>query len=217
MTGKPLFNFPEFDRVRDLWKLFGWTVVSPADMNRENGFDPSNPYLEPPTLTKEFQEEALRRDVEALLDVNAVVMLDGWQHSTGARAEYCIARWRHIPVYDERGNFIPSLFDGLKPAKDDDDPKAVEGSKKCPMDLLPPIALLHTAWVLGHGAEKYGPWNWRTSGIKQSTYVAAMLRHIMAMHSGAWEDADSGIPHAAHIAASCAILMDAEIAGKLER
>lgn len=36
------------------------------------------------------------------------------------------------------------------------DPKGDAGSKKCPLDLLPPVALAETAWVLGLGARKYG-------------------------------------------------------------
>ena len=58
------------------------------------------------------------------------------------------------------------------------------------------------------GAAKYGPWNWRSARINLSTYIAAIYRHTTAIADG--EDIDeSGYPHAAHIAASCAIILDA--------
>ena len=95
-----------------------------------------------------------------------------------------------------------------------ENPKEAQGRKKCPMHLLPPEFLIQTANVLGHGAAKYNPWNWRTAPIKLSTYLAAIYRHTTAFADG--EDIDeSGFPHAAHIAASCAIIIDAMKHGTL--
>jgi hypothetical protein len=96
-------------------------------------------------------------------------------------------------------------------------PKQIEGDKKCPMQLLPPVALRNTAWVLKLGADKYGAWNWERDGIILDTYIGAILRHLMAMHDGEWLDGESGLPHAAHIAASGMILMDADSKRMLER
>ena len=93
-------------------------------------------------------------------------------------------------------------------------PKEIEGRKKCPMHLLPPEFLIQSANALGHGADKYTPWNWRSKPIHLSTYIGAILRHTTAISDG--EDLDeSGFPHAAHIAASCAIILDAAKHGKL--
>jgi Domain of unknown function (DUF5664) len=97
------------------------------------------------------------------------------------------------------------------------DPKKSAGDKKCPMQLLPPVALRDTAWVHKLGADKYGPWNWLDTGVSLDTYVGAIMRHLMAMHEGEWVDPESGYPHAAHISASCNILMDADDKGKLDR
>ena len=40
MRGKKLYNFPEFDRVGGILLSKGYKVYSPADLDREHGFDP---------------------------------------------------------------------------------------------------------------------------------------------------------------------------------
>ena len=102
--------------------------------------------------------------------------------------------------------FLPDVsFEPYAPAPD---VKKAAGSVKCPLQLLPASFLRKTAKVLGHGAAKYGAWNWRRSGVEQDTYIGAIMRHLMAMQDGEWLEPQSGLPHAAHIAASCAILID---------
>ena len=96
------------------------------------------------------------------------------------------------------------------------DPKGEAGSKKAPMWLLPPVALEQTAWVAKLGAEKYGPFNWRKTGVCATTYVSAIMRHLNAWRDGEDLDPESGISHIAHIATSCNILMDAEACGTLQ-
>lgn len=96
------------------------------------------------------------------------------------------------------------------------DPKGQAGSLKAPLGLVPPYAMEQTAWVHKLGAEKYGPWNWRETGVCASTYVNAILRHLNAWRDGESLDPESGITHLAHIACSANILMDAEYCGKLQ-
>jgi hypothetical protein len=96
------------------------------------------------------------------------------------------------------------------------DPKGQAGSKKAPLGLVPPYAMEQTAWVHKLGAEKYGPWNWRETGVCATTYVNAILRHLNAWRDGEDLDPESGITHLAHIACSANILMDAEYCGKLQ-
>lgn len=96
------------------------------------------------------------------------------------------------------------------------DPKGQAGSLKAPLGLVPPYAMEQTAWVHKLGAEKYGPWNWRETGVCASTYVNAILRHLNAWRDGEDLDPESGITHLAHIACSANILMDAEVCGKLQ-
>lgn len=96
------------------------------------------------------------------------------------------------------------------------DPKGQAGSLKAPLGLVPPYAMEQTSWVHKLGADKYGPWNWRETGVCASTYVNAILRHLNAWRDGESLDPESGITHLAHIACSANILMDAEVCGKLQ-
>jgi hypothetical protein len=66
------------------------------------------------------------------------------------------------------------------------------------------------------GAEKYGPYNWRKTGVCASTYVSAIMRHLNAWRDGEDLDPESGISHIAHIATSCNILLDAGHCGTLQ-
>jgi hypothetical protein len=72
------------------------------------------------------------------------------------------------------------------------------------------------AWAHKLGADKYGPWNWRETGVCASTYVNAIMRHLNAWRDGEDLDPESGFSHLAHIACSCNILMDAAAVGKLQ-
>lgn len=96
------------------------------------------------------------------------------------------------------------------------DPKGAIGATKVPLGLIPPHAMEQTAWVHKLGADKYGPWNWRETGVCASTYVNAILRHLNAWRDGEDLDPESGISHLAHIACSANILMDAGYCGKLQ-
>ena len=96
------------------------------------------------------------------------------------------------------------------------DPKGTAGAIKVPLGLIPPHAMEQTAWVHKLGADKYGPWNWRETGVCASTYVNAILRHLNAWRDGEDLDPESGISHLAHVACSANILMDAEYCDKLQ-
>ena len=96
------------------------------------------------------------------------------------------------------------------------DPKGAAGALKAPMHLIPPYALEQTAWVHKLGSEKYGPYNWRKTGVCATTYVSAIMRHLNAWRDGEDLDPESGISHIAHIASSCNILLDAGHCGTLQ-
>lgn len=96
------------------------------------------------------------------------------------------------------------------------DPKKSAGDLKDPLHLLPTEFMRQTAHVLKLGADKYGVYNWRESdGIKATTYAAALLRHVTQFMDGEDIDEESGKSHLAHIAATCAILLDVGLMGKL--
>lgn len=60
-------------------------------------------------------------------------------------------------------------------------------------DLLPPRALLGIAATLKHGADKYGPENWRK--IPRRDHINHALTHVLASLSG--DTSDDHLNHAA--------------------
>lgn len=115
MRGHNLFNFPAFDAARDALTALGYSVTSPADLDRRHGFDEHNTEevsvlsaydgtvlqttrvpIEP---SREEFLEMLERDMRAVLHSDAVVMLPGSGGSKGARAERALAIAAGIPVH----------------------------------------------------------------------------------------------------------------------
>lgn len=110
MSKLPLYNFPAFDAARDKLKAEGWEVISPADLDRERGFDPTDTSKPLPPVDKAFLDEAMRIDIEAILSCDAIYMLKGWQQSTGAKAEHALAKWKHIEVHYEEESICEEAF-----------------------------------------------------------------------------------------------------------
>jgi hypothetical protein len=106
-------------------------------------------------------------------------------------------------------------WDVEQPKFHPNDPKGAAGAKKCPMHLLPPVALEQIAWVMGLGAEKYKAWNFIEADVCASTYIGALLRHWSEFAKGVDIDPESGLPHLAHVAANCAIVLTAQQQGTL--
>jgi len=105
MRGHYLYNFPAFDAAKDSLVDAGYDVVSPADLDRDSGFEP--------TLLPEDHDwnswpnhfpsikEIIMIDVKALLTCDAIYMLDGWFGSKGATGELAIAEWAGLGVMNE--------------------------------------------------------------------------------------------------------------------
>lgn len=68
------------------------------------------------------------------------------------------------------------------------------------MDLLDADALLGLGEALTFGARKYSAHNWR-KGIPNSRLIAALLRHLMAIQKGEYNDPESGLQHIDHLGA----------------
>lgn len=94
-------------------------------------------------------------------------------------------------------------------------PKTAIGDAKVPLWLLSPLAKIHWAMAQFAGLLKYGAWNWRAAGVRTSTYLSAIERHLEGYKSGERVDPIDGTLHLANIMACCAILIDAEAARKL--
>jgi hypothetical protein len=97
----------------------------------------------------------------------------------------------------------------------DTNPKDLLGLKKPPLRLVPAAFLLFVSRVMGLGAVKYGPYNWRTKKVRRTVYIEAAMRHLLCALDGEDLDPESGQPHEAHAAACMAIVLDALATGNL--
>lgn len=94
-------------------------------------------------------------------------------------------------------------------------PKDISGATKPPLALVPSALKIWVAMVQKHGMEKYGLYNWRDNPVSLMTYCNAAMRHIEQLVDGEEVCPDSGLPHAAHAAASMGIILDAQSIGNL--
>lgn len=108
---------------------------------------------------------------------------------------------------------IKKIVDPVSPTQFN--PKHASGLSKVPLHLVPPVAIIYEAMVFKFGAKEYGPFNWRDTAVVRSIYLDAVERHLLAMRDGQDIDPKSGLPHAAHIRASMAIILDAAEIGNL--
>lgn len=69
-------------------------------------------------------------------------------------------------------------------------------------------ALELVAEVGTHGAAKYSRGGWRSVPDGQQRYTDAAMRHLLKLGKGEANDADSGLPHLAHIAWNFLAVLD---------
>lgn len=112
------------------------------------------------------------------------------------------------PVVTERE--LPRIFVA---DSESENPKDRIGETKPPLHLIPPAAEILEAVVMGLGARKYGPFNWRSAKVRATVYVAAAKRHLAQWLDGADDDPESGVSHLAHARACLGILLDAQATG----
>jgi len=102
MRGYPEYNFPAFDAARDAVTYFGFDAISPADVDRSDGFDESEGDGE--TCTQEQIRRFVRRDFYSIFALrpeegDRLILHSKWEASTGAVAEFFLARWLNVPPY----------------------------------------------------------------------------------------------------------------------
>lgn len=146
---------------------------------------------------------------------------EAWQPEVGSPPP-----WVPAPLADawfaELSALAGSASEATEPApggpKDDlkdTNPKTAIGDTKVPLALCSPIASAHWALAQYVGMRKYQAWNWRVAGVRGSTYISAIKRHLDAYVSGEELDPADGSHHLGNIMACAAILLDAQAAGKL--
>jgi hypothetical protein len=113
MRGIPLYNFPAFDAAKEKLISLGHIPISPADIDRSNGFDPAKLPVDHDWDSIESigldVRQIVRRDLMALVSCEAVYLLDGWRESIGARAEVAVAQWLGLPLCA----FFPAWMPGV--------------------------------------------------------------------------------------------------------
>lgn len=93
MSGLPGFNYPAFHAAAARLRAAGYRVVSPAELDADNGVDvTARPF------TAQDRRDALARDTQAIAAAGGVAVLYGWEDSDGARAEVALACAAGIPV-----------------------------------------------------------------------------------------------------------------------
>lgn len=94
-------------------------------------------------------------------------------------------------------------------------PKEAFGEVKMALGLLPDTAIVEANLAFLEGALKYGQYNWRIAGVKTSTYNRALRRHLSKWWNGQDRDPLTRVRELASVMACCAIMIDAELCGKL--
>lgn len=90
---------------------------------------------------------------------------------------------------------------------------AAVANNKTPFAGVPPVGFAALGWGMQTGVIKYGKFNWRNTGVTASVFGEAMLRHVLDWLCGENHAPDTNVHHLAHLMASPAIVLDAELHG----
>ena len=94
MRGIPEFNFPAFAFWASELRNKGYEVFSPAEKGAEKDVE-ANPELQ---HSLEFRRKVFLMDTEYICKhADAIALMPGWNTSSGARAEYALAKAIGIP------------------------------------------------------------------------------------------------------------------------
>lgn len=110
---------------------------------------------------------------------------------------------------------IEKITQTAQPATKETNPKDLLGIKKVPTFYIPTQPIFEEGLVMLHGAQKYGPFNWREKGVRFSVYYDACMRHLNAVKEGENRDPESGLLHLAHARACLGIIMDSMEIGNM--
>jgi hypothetical protein len=100
MSGLPDNNFPAFREAAEQLRFNGWTIINPVELDEDEGL------AETAQLGDPEYKDALARDLRQLMDVDAIVLMPGYQNSKGAQTELSLARHYGLHIFYYRGNGI---------------------------------------------------------------------------------------------------------------
>lgn len=138
-----------------------------------------------------------------------------------SRAEPCLncdgeSAWVRLPNADAPDDHTARTLHMLKATnpKDanpkDTNPKDAIAIDKLPMHLVSPIIKAYQAIAHYLGNVKYGAWNYRVAGVRNSIYKSALERHVDAWWEGEDYDPTDGTPHLANAQACLNILIEGQ-------
>jgi hypothetical protein len=97
MSGYPGFNFMAFYSAEDEVEKLGYFPINPARIDNATGFDEKVN-----DLSDIDMKEVALRDIVLLMECEAVYLLDGWEDSRGALAEYFLAKWIGLEIIKQK-------------------------------------------------------------------------------------------------------------------
>lgn len=97
----------------------------------------------------------------------------------------------------------------------DTNPKSKAATYRLPLSLVPGSFIAYTCLGMTEGDAKYGGYNFRVKGVKVSTYIDALKRHIERFEAGEWIDPETHVPHLASMGADVAIIVDGFVQGNI--
>jgi hypothetical protein len=103
MRGQPAFNKAAFDAAAARLRTYGFGVVTPVELDEQEGYDLTDPAFEPNDLKV---AELLERDLVRISydeDCIGIYVLDGWLTSEGCKQELTAARMAGKPVFAYSG------------------------------------------------------------------------------------------------------------------
>jgi hypothetical protein len=232
MRGIPEFNFPAFAAGTAVLRELGHDVFSPAERDIESGFTAEGMTGHEDLAEHGFDlREALGADLHYITThADAVIVLPGWERSSGVAAEIATAKALSIPVH-KLGNFIAAETHDFPPVDITATPDAPQQKWRLEANTKPLTfsrdVLDEERTVSVTGGEKgrklcevgavdplareelgkvagFGSRKYARGnylkGYDWSLCVDAMHRHMLAFESGEDRDPESGLLHVAHAA-----------------
>ncbi|MCR9202680.1 MAG: DUF4406 domain-containing protein [Planctomycetaceae bacterium] len=191
MRGFKHYNFPAFDDAKEELEAKGWKVISPADLDRDRGFDPTtlpddHDWSSVDGLKHFKLEDAITEDVTAIRASDAIFMLPGWRQSTGATAVYHLAKWAGKEIHEAEPSQLPTDAIARKGIP------VVTGCLHYFPAALAEVAMLSKAGNDQHNPRQLLHWD-RT---KSADHVDCLGRHLLQIDE---RDTDGQL-HAAKVA-----------------